>query len=91
MTMILLQGPLKLSSLPRKKPRRKVYLYQKGDYDSRRKDVLNFANEKDFNGHSNSHSVEKNLDLITSFIQEAADIPSKIVDLQAQFLGSHMR
>ena len=31
---------------PKKKPRWKVYLYQKGDYDSMRKDALNFSNEK---------------------------------------------
>ena len=45
-----------------------------------RKDALNFANEKYFNGHSNSRSVQENFDLITSFIQEAANkhIPSKI-------------
>ena len=45
-----------------------------------RKDALKFANEKYFNGHSNSRSVQENFDLITSFIQEAADkhIPSKI-------------
>ena len=42
---------------PDKKPRRKVYLYQKGDYDSMR----NFANEKYFNGHSNSRSVKENI------------------------------
>ena len=44
-----------------------------------RKDALIFANEKYFNGHSNSRSVQENFDLITFFIQEAADkhIPSK--------------
>ena len=43
-----------------------------------RKDALNFANEKYFNGHSNSRSVQENFDLIISFIQEMADkhIPS---------------
>ena len=73
MTMILLEGPLKTFIPPKKKPRRKVYLYQKGDYNSMRKDALNFANEKYFNGHSSSCSVQENFDLITSFIQEAAD------------------
>ena len=47
-------GTLKTFIPPKKKPRRKVYLYQKGDYDSMTKDALNFANEKYFNGHSNS-------------------------------------
>ena len=80
MTMILFQGPFKTFIPRKKKPRRKVYLYQKGDYNSMRKDALKFANEKYFNGHSNSRSVQENFDLITSFIQEAADkhIPSKI-------------
>ena len=85
-------GTLKTFIPPRKTPKRKVYLYQKGDFDSMRKDTLNFANEKYFNGHSNSRSVQENFDLITSFIQEGADkhIPSKIVDLQTQILGSHL-
>ena len=83
---------LKILIPPKKKPRQKVYLYQKGDYGSMRKDALNFAIEKYFNGHSNSRSVQKDFDLIASFIQEAADkhIPSKLADLQAQFLGLHL-
>ena len=61
-----------------KKPRRKVYLYQKGDYESMRKDTLEFAIEKYFNGHSDTRSVQENFDLLTSFIQDSADkhIPS---------------
>ena len=35
----------------KKKTRRKVYLYQKGNYESMRKDAVNFANEKYFNGY----------------------------------------
>ena len=64
---------------PVKKPRRKVYLYQKGDYESMRKDTLEFAKEKYFNGHSDTRSVQENFDLLTSFIQHSADkpIPSK--------------
>ena len=49
--------------LPIKKPRRKVYLYQKGDYESMRKDTLEFAKEKYFNGHSDTRSVQENFDL----------------------------
>ena len=62
-----------------KKPRRKVYLYQKGDYESMRKDILEFAKEKYFNGHSDTRSVQENFDLLTSSIQDLADkhIPSK--------------
>ena len=62
-----------------KKPRRKVYLYQKGDLESMRKDAFEFAKEKYFNGHSDTRLVQENFDLITSFIQNSADkhIPSK--------------
>ena len=55
-----------------------MYLYQKGDYESMRKDTLEFAKEKYFSGHSDTRSVQ-NFDLLTSFIQDSADkyIPSK--------------
>ena len=43
-----------------KKPRRKVYLYQKGDYESMRKYTLEFAKEKHFCGHSDTRSVQEN-------------------------------
>ena len=64
---------------PIKKSKRKVYRYQKGDYESMRKDPLKFAKEKYFNGHSDTRSVQENVNLITSFIQDSADkhIPSK--------------
>ena len=56
-----------------------MYLYQKGDYETMRKDTLEFAKEKYFNGHSETRSVQENFDLLTSFIQDSADkhIPSK--------------
>ena len=56
-----------------------MYLYQKGDYESMRKDTLEFAIEKYFNGHSNTRSVQENFDLLTSFLEDSADkhIPSK--------------
>ena len=56
-----------------------MYLYQKGDYKSMRKDTLEFTQEKYFSGHSDTRSVQENFDLITSFIQDSADkhIPSK--------------
>ena len=56
-----------------------MYRYQKGDYESMRKDTLKFAKEKYFNGHSDTRSVQENFNLITSFIQDSADkhIPSK--------------
>ena len=79
----IVSGTLKMFNPPPpppiKKPRRKVYLYQKGDYESKRKDTLGFAKEKYFNGHSDTRSVQENFDLLTSFIQDSADkhIPSK--------------
>ena len=56
-----------------------MYLYQIGDYESMRKDKLEFAKEKYSNGHSDTRSVQENFDLLTSFIQHSADkhIPSK--------------
>ena len=44
----IISGTLKLFIPTIKKPRRKVYLYQKGDYEPMRKDTLEFANEKYF-------------------------------------------
>ena len=57
----------------------KVYLYQKVDVESMRKDMSDFVKDRYFNGYSDNRSVQENLDLITSFIQESADkhIPSK--------------
>ena len=75
----IVSGTFKIFIPPIKKSRRKVYLYQKGDYESMRKDTLEFAKEKYFNGHSDTRSVQENFDLLTSFIQDSADkhIPSK--------------
>ena len=70
------KGTLKIfipHTLPIKKPRRKVYLYQKCDYESMEKDTLEFAQEKYFGGHSDTRSVKENFDLITYFIQDSAD------------------
>ena len=41
----IVSGTLKLFIPPIKKPRGKVYLYQKGDYESMKKDTLEFAKE----------------------------------------------
>ena len=74
----IVSGTLKIFIPQIKKPRRKVYLHQKGDYESMRKDTLEFAKEKYFNGHSDTRSVQENFDLLTSYIQDSADkrIPS---------------
>ena len=44
-----------------------------------RNDTLKFAKERYFNGHSDTHSVQENFNLITSFTQDSADkhIPAK--------------
>ena len=75
----VVSGTLKVYIPPKKKPRRKVYLYRKGDFESMRKDASDFAKDRYFNGYSDNRSVQENFDLITSFIQESADkhVPSK--------------
>ena len=42
----IVSGTLKIVIPPIKKPRRKVYRYQKGDYESMRSDALRFAKER---------------------------------------------
>ena len=75
----IVSGTLKIVIPPINKPRRKVYRYQKGDYESMRSDALRFAKERYFNGYSDTRSVQEIFNLITSFIQDSADkhIPSK--------------
>ena len=75
----IVSGTLKIAIPSIKKPRRKVYRYQKGDYESMRAETLKFAKERYFNGYSDTRSVLENFNLITSFIQQSADkhIPSK--------------
>ena len=64
---------------PIKSPGRKGYLYQKDVYKSMRKDAFEFAKEKYFKGYPDARSVQENLKLIISFIQDSAytHIPSK--------------
>ena len=50
----IVSGTLKIVIPPIKKPRRKVYRYQKGDYESMRAETLKFAKEKYFNGYSDT-------------------------------------
>ena len=52
----IVSGTLKIFIPPIKKPWRKVYLYQTGDYESLRKDTHEFAKKKYPNGHSDSVS-----------------------------------
>ena len=76
----IVAGTLKVLIPPIKKPRRKMYLYQKGDYEAMRKDAFEFAKENYFNGYADTRSVQENFNqVITSFIQDLADkhIPSK--------------
>ena len=60
---------LKIVIPPIKKPRRKVYEYQKGE--SMKADALKFAKEKYFNGYSGTRYVQENFNLIISFIQDS--------------------
>ena len=55
----IVSGTLKIVIPPIKKPQRKVYRYQKGDYESMRSDALRFAKEKYFNGYSDTRSVQE--------------------------------
>ena len=45
----VVSGTLKIYIPHKKKSRRKVYLYQKGDFDSMRKDASDFAKDMYFN------------------------------------------
>ena len=53
----IVAGTLKVVFPPTRKPRRKVYSYQKGDYESMRKDAFEFAKELYFNGYPDTRSV----------------------------------
>ena len=59
----IVSGTLKTFIPPIKKPRRKVYRYQKGDYESMKKDTLEFAKEKYFNGNTIEWQKKKQHDL----------------------------
>ena len=56
----IVSGTLKIVIPPIKKPQRKVYRYQKCDYESMRSDALRFAQERYFNGYSDSGSFKEN-------------------------------
>ena len=45
----IVSGTMKIAIPPIKKPRRKGYRYQKGDYESMRAETLKFAKERYFN------------------------------------------
>ena len=90
----IVSGTLNILIPPIKKLQRKVYLYQKGDYESMRKDTLEFAKEKYFNGHlDDTRSIQENFDLLIYFIQDSADkhISSKLAGRSLQFPGLHLR
>ena len=65
---------------PIKKPKWKVNRYQKGNYESMRKDTLKFVKARYFNGLSDTRSVQENFNLSTSFKEDSTDkhIPSNI-------------
>ena len=89
----IVSGTLKIFIHPIKKPRRKVHLYQKGDYKSMRKDTVEFAREKYFNGHTDTRLGQENFDLLTSFIQTRQINLShqKLAGWSLQFPGLHLR
>lgn len=58
---MLIMATLKCEIPYKKQPRRSYFQYSKGDYESMRKETLDFANEKYFNGHQNSRTVEKKI------------------------------
>ena len=64
---------------PQKETSEESVFDQKGDFESMRKEVSDFAKHRYFNGYSDNRSGQENFDLITSFIQESAEkhIPSK--------------
>ena len=64
----IVSGTLKVVIPPFEKPKKKVYRYQKGDYESMRKDTLKFAKQKYFNGHLDTRSVQDKLQSIVQFI-----------------------
>ena len=67
-----------------------MYLYQKGDYESMRKDTLEFVKEKYFNGCSDTHSVQENFDLL--FKTQRINISHrKLAGRSLQFPGLHLR
>ena len=86
----IVAGTLKVVIPPIKKPRRKVYLYQKGDYESMRKDAFEFAKGKYFNCYPDTRSVQENFNLIASFIKIRRINTShpKLVGRSLRFPGS---
>ena len=84
----IVTGTLKVVIHPIKKHKRKVYRYQKGDYESIRNDKLKFEKERYFNGHADTSSVQENFSLITSFIS-IRPINTPLQKLAVLFPQSH--
>ena len=55
----IVSGTLKVVIPPIEKPKRKMYRYQKGDYESMRKDTLKFAKERYFNDPEIRRKIRK--------------------------------
>ena len=73
----------------KKKPRRKAFLYQKGNFESMRKDASNLAKGIYFNGYSDNRSFQENFDLITYLFRSLLKSisPQKPVGRPLLFLG----
>ena len=84
----VVSGTLKVYIIPKKKPRRKVYLYQKGDFESMRKDASDLVKDRYFNGYSDNRLVQENFNLITSFIHESADSSISPLEPVGRYLRS---
>ena len=64
----IVSGTLKVIIPLIKKLLRKVYLYQKDDFESMKTGAFEFAKEKYFSGHSDTRSVRENFDLKAYYI-----------------------
>ena len=69
-----------------------MYLYQKGDYESMKKDAFEFAKEKYFNGYPDpdTRSVQENVNLILLLfkIRQINTSHLKLVGRPLRFPGS---
>ena len=84
----IVSGTLKIVIPTVKKPKRKVYKYQKGDYESMKADALKFAKEKYFNGYSGTIRFKKTL-ICSHLLSRIQWINISHQRLVAQFHQSH--
>ena len=75
----ILACSLKIYQPPKKKAKRKFYLYSKGDYEAMRAATKDFCCQNYFNSNENNRSLEENWELLKKFLLENIDkhVPSK--------------